>query len=1043
MAVFDMDAYYLELDAKMAAPDEPMAEFQKRKAEFRQSFSKHPSLLEIPQQPGWSFDSSLAMHKSIPSVNHSRVTPPADDPARSSEDSRENSVRKSPELSFSVLPFPIVADQSISAQVLGPDNQSGENIPPQGSNLVDHTVQERLPQTTSPQRSSSPSRDEIESFTLGIIDAPLEKKTGKRKSTDDDEGATIPPKKRQASNLRSPQDSGLADTSATRSPISSFPDIKAKRGQREEPVLVTNKPQLHFVPLDEANLTRVGTKHKGKTLAAQQSMKSKKDEFEPPTSPIEDPSLILPEVAPKKSKALAVAGQPSKLQMELQDRIAKHASVKPRDKVMKVAKQDANSKSTKPKPSTFITIDESDIFHISSSPSSRATSPERTKPSTSKRVIKNEKSRTQVKGKGKAKAKEKPQPMTPAEYARWLTQSNPMSDGPKPPLLQGISISYIGGDLNYASKSTRRRMELVVSHGGNIMAKYDPAVTTHIVTDTGRELTLKELGLKRLSQIPEHIPTVKWNWVATILAVGKDWDEKDVQRKHENLCIQHAAFSSRMEAGIKKQPLTSLASLQARKMAKGQNAASRSTSDENLPGPSVQAGSSPPPENIEANTPAGPYLSPPTSPAIQPKRGGATSSKVTLNAQPEVRSEGCSKDPLAEYYPAVRAQLECNESGWSSPGEVDVDESDLESERSAPRASLALQKQGWTCDNKEPTGKKDTPNQNIIDKLTVLMNLHEAKIGKEDHWRAFSYRKAISALKRYPSRIQSFEEAKGLQGVGEKTARKIMEILQTGDLRRIKYENTADVQVMSLYRGIYGVGKSAAYQWYSAGCRTLDDLREGKGGVVLSHVQKIGLQFYNDINDRMPREEAKAIFELIKPIALQLDSKLFIEIMGSYRRGSDDCGDIDVLITRPTDDGLTHRGVLPKLLRDLHAAGILTEDLALPDDPHDLECIYRGLCRLPHVPGSKRRRIDFLSVPWKRRGGALLYYTGNDFFNRSMRLKAKSMGYSLNQRGLYKVSRDSRGVKFDDGVLVASETEEEIFKILDIPWQMPSERIRG
>lgn len=158
------------------------------------------------------------MHKSIPSANHSRVTPPADDPVLSSEDLRENSVRKSPELSFSVLRFPNVADQSISAQVLGPDNQPGENVPPQGSNLVDHTVQERLPQTTSPQRSSSPSRDEIESFTLGIIDAPLEKKTGKRKSTDDDEGATIPPKKRQASNLRSTQDSGLADTSATRSP---------------------------------------------------------------------------------------------------------------------------------------------------------------------------------------------------------------------------------------------------------------------------------------------------------------------------------------------------------------------------------------------------------------------------------------------------------------------------------------------------------------------------------------------------------------------------------------------------------------------------------------------------------------------------------------------------------------------------------------------------------------------------------------------------------------------------------------------------------
>jgi hypothetical protein len=50
----------------------------------------------------------------------------------------------------------------------------------------------------------------------------------------------------------------------------------------------------------------------------------------------------------------------------------------------------------------------------------------------------------------------------------------------------------------------------------------------------------------------------------------------------------------------------------------------------------------------------------------------------------------------------------------------------------------------------------------------------------------------------------------------------------------------------------------------------------------------------------MPREEAKAIFDLIKPIgivaqwytllllkcspALKIDPKLFIEIMGSYRR---------------------------------------------------------------------------------------------------------------------------------------------------------------
>lgn len=34
-----------------------------------------------------------------------------------------------------------------------------------------------------------------------------------------------------------------------------------------------------------------------------------------------------------------------------------------------------------------------------------------------------------------------------------------------------------------------------------------------------------------------------------------------------------------------------------------------------------------------------------------------------------------------------------------------------------------------------------------------------------------------------------------------------MEILQTGDLRRISYEQTDDVKVTRLFQGIYGVGE--------------------------------------------------------------------------------------------------------------------------------------------------------------------------------------------------------------------------------------------
>lgn len=92
---------------------------------------------------------------------------------------------------------------------------------------------------------------------------------------------------------------------------------------------------------------------------------------------------------------------------------------------------------------------------------------------------------------------------------------------------------------------------------------------------------------------------------------------------------------------------------------------------------------------------------------------------------------------------------------------------------------------------------------------------------------------------------------------------KIEEILETGELQRIKYETTKDVEVTRLFQGIYGVGKdpvcvlllttlikpivgqNISFQWYSAGCRTLEDLRSDKGGVKLNHVQEIGLRFYD------------------------------------------------------------------------------------------------------------------------------------------------------------------------------------------------------
>ncbi|KAF9529876.1 hypothetical protein CPB83DRAFT_851735 [Crepidotus variabilis] len=815
------------------------------------------------------------------------------------------------------------------------------------------------------------------------------------------------------------------------SPIASFSQVeRVVEKHCRPPTVYSAQLPLDLHPLAEAEKPTNKRKLKpGRSLI-------------PSVSPIEDdtvvkpPAIVFKEVI-KKSRLSQVT-----------TKMAQHTTSSRPDKILKqYTNLDGETALSDSGP--LKSADGPVVVYVSSSPSSRASSPTPAPSEVSKKVdkasTKPPPNKRQLKGK-----KEKPQPMTPFEYAQMLQDkaaekisteltnnegpsSKPIARKKKSTtvrFLDGKNIFYTGGDMKNASETTRGRMNIIVKFGGNLMPRFDPKATTHILTDAAAGPTLRALALKSLKQIPEHIPTVKWTWVLSVIGKETSLTKDEIDRKL-NETWQHAAFRERMDAGYRPQKTVSLASFKDKQ--KGKALGSRNVPP-NLP--VLQSTSGPSHiTQLPLPLPSSTLLSPPASPnpTSHQDRG------VKEANDPNI-------DPLAEFYPVAKSEI-LREDGWSSLGEFDEspNESDESEGPDVSHGAVRSNKRGWTCDTKVQT-IDNSPNQDIIEKLTELMNLHKAKVGDEDHWRAFSYNRSIRALRSYPRRIKTYEQARSIKGVGEKTARKIEEILQTGDLQRIQYENTEDVAVTSLFQGIYGVGQSTALQWFAAGCRSLDDLRDGKGNVKLSPAQQIGLQFYDDINTRMPREEAKTIFDLIKPIALSLDSKLYVEIMGSYRRGKQTCGDIDVLLTRSTEDGQTHSGVLPRLLHALHKAGILTKDLAIPDNPDDLEAVYRGLCTIPGSSIAKQRRIDFLCLPWTSRGAALIYYTGDDIFNRAMRLKANVMGYSLNQRGLFgSIVRDPRDrrIKLSDGVLVASETEEEIFKILKVPWQEPHERIRG
>jgi len=106
---------------------------------------------------------------------------------------------------------------------------------------------------------------------------------------------------------------------------------------------------------------------------------------------------------------------------------------------------------------------------------------------------------------------------------------------------------------------------------------------------------------------------------------------------------------------------------------------------------------------------------------------------------------------------------------------------------------------------------------------------------------------------------------------------------------------------------------------------------------------QIGLALYEDLKQRIPREECKQIYDLVKREALAIDPKIDIEIMGSYRRGAENSGDVDFLITRNDADGLDHSGVIEKLVRRLMFMGVITHEVSLPSS-HMLGCVKLEEC---------------------------------------------------------------------------------------------------
>lgn len=381
------------------------------------------------------------------------------------------------------------------------------------------------------------------------------------------------------------------------------------------------------------------------------------------------------------------------------------------------------------------------------------------------------------------------------------------------------------------------------------------------------------------------------------------------------------------------------------------------------------------------------------------------------------------------------------DSDESSSSELDRgDSSDAEPERPGKTARKLMKKsentwqENFQCMQRHTgVATLENPNARTIDLLQKLCDYYDRT---QDNWRTTVYRKAIASLRKQTQKVVTKDDALRLPFVGDSVASKIEEIVFTDSLRRLENVQSGPRDaVLQRFLRIYGVGFSAASRWVEKGHRTVSDLLEHER---LTTNQKIGIEHLDDFNARIPRAEVETHGNLVKNALLEIDPSFQMMIMGSYRRGAATSGDIDIIVTKP-GGSINHirEVVVEELVPKLFSAGFLkvglsTASKATGSKWHGASCLADSMVW---------RRIDFLLVPWEELGAALLYFTGNDIFNRSLRLLASKKGMRLNQHGLFRdVMRGNDRKKVTEGELVESRSEKRILEVLGVSYRPPKHR---
>ena len=318
------------------------------------------------------------------------------------------------------------------------------------------------------------------------------------------------------------------------------------------------------------------------------------------------------------------------------------------------------------------------------------------------------------------------------------------------------------------------------------------------------------------------------------------------------------------------------------------------------------------------------------------------------------------------------------------------------------------------------TGDK---KQQILDILNVLRQKATAEAEK---YRAIAFSKAIKAIEKLPA-VKSIADLTDVPGVGSGVKDRVAEILETGQLQEAEAaKEEYSLEAYNALQEVQGIGPVKARDLITKhGIKTIDALRSAAAAdsELLTHTQTIGLHFLEDLKKRIPRAEMKKHETYVRR---QLPKEFEMVVVGSYRRGLPTSGDFDVMITSPHLSELVAASHFQQFIDLLVDEGYIRGEFARGEHK------FMGVCRLPRH--QTHRHVDLLLCKPEEYWYTILYFTGSDVFNVSMRRHALTKGYSLSEHGLKRVR---------DGVPVppAMNSEKDIFDFLGLSYVRPEDRI--